>query len=98
MYLFNRPKDIGNVRLLSLLSGARQTLFQIIYGVNVTGLKHEIVGARVLTIHWFIAFPDVGNNKAAYIAYRDRLNEFWDQKTQESNIKFIPHKSVLSDF
>uniref|UniRef100_A0A915CRN7 Uncharacterized protein n=1 Tax=Ditylenchus dipsaci TaxID=166011 RepID=A0A915CRN7_9BILA len=81
MYLFNRPKDIGN----------------IIYGVNVTGTKHEIVGARVLTIHWFIAFPMVGNSKGAYIAYRDRLNLFWEEKTQVSDIKFIPHNDKAMD-
>uniref|UniRef100_A0A0K0D3A2 SSD domain-containing protein n=1 Tax=Angiostrongylus cantonensis TaxID=6313 RepID=A0A0K0D3A2_ANGCA len=37
LYLFNRPKDIGNV----------------IYGVDVKGEKNEIQGARVLTLHWF---------------------------------------------
>jgi hypothetical protein len=73
--------------------------------VNVTGQKHEITGARVLTIHWFVAFPIVvsfefkasifqGNSKDAYFAYRDRLNEYWEKKTKESDINFIPHKSV----
>ncbi|CAD5219888.1 unnamed protein product [Bursaphelenchus okinawaensis] len=81
MYLFNRPKDIGN----------------IIYGVNVTGQKHEIVGARVLTIHWFVMFPIVGDAKSAYLAYRDKLNEFWQTKTDESNIKFIPHNDKAMD-
>ncbi|KHJ81762.1 hypothetical protein OESDEN_18550 [Oesophagostomum dentatum] len=38
LYLFNRPKDIGNV----------------IYGVDVKGEKNEIQGARVLTLHWFV--------------------------------------------
>lgn len=65
---------------------------QIIYGVNVTGEKHEIVGARVLTIHWFVAFPKIGDNLQAYFAYRERLNDFWAQKTELSDIKFIPHK------
>ncbi|VDM52586.1 unnamed protein product [Angiostrongylus costaricensis] len=37
LYLFNRPRDIGNV----------------IYGVDVKGEKNEIQGARVLTLHWF---------------------------------------------
>ncbi|KAI6187547.1 Patched domain-containing protein 3 [Aphelenchoides besseyi] len=81
MYLFNRPKDIGN----------------IIYGVNVTGQKHEITGARVLTIHWFIAFPVVGNSRDAYFAYREELNKFWDKKTEESNIQFIPHNDKAMD-
>uniref|UniRef100_A0A1I8BXL4 SSD domain-containing protein n=1 Tax=Meloidogyne hapla TaxID=6305 RepID=A0A1I8BXL4_MELHA len=81
MYLFNRPKDIGN----------------IIYGVNVTGLKHEIVGARVLTIHWFITFPNSGDNLSAYYRFRDNLNGFWDIKTEESNIKFIPHNEKAMD-
>ncbi|KAI6216646.1 Patched domain-containing protein 3 [Aphelenchoides fujianensis] len=81
MYLFNRPKDIGN----------------IIYGVNVTGQKHEITGARVLTIHWFIAFPVVGNSRDAYFAYREELNKFWDKKTKESNIQFIPHNDKAMD-
>ncbi|KAL3119788.1 hypothetical protein niasHT_010079 [Heterodera trifolii] len=81
MYLFNRPKDIGN----------------IIYGVNVTGQKHEIVGARVLTIHWFVAFPLAGNNLAAFLKYRERLNRFWDEKTAESQINFIPHNDKAMD-
>ncbi|TKR82012.1 hypothetical protein L596_015796 [Steinernema carpocapsae] len=51
MYLFNRPKDIGNV----------------VYGVNVTGEKHEIIGARVLTIHWFIYFEKTPESGAAYM-------------------------------
>lgn len=29
---------------------------QVIYGVNVTGEKNEIQGARVLTLHWFVAY------------------------------------------
>uniref|UniRef100_A0A914GVP8 SSD domain-containing protein n=2 Tax=Globodera TaxID=31242 RepID=A0A914GVP8_GLORO len=81
MYLFNRPKDIGN----------------IIYGVNVTGQKHEIVGARVLTIHWFVAFPLAGGNLAAFLKYRERLNKFWDGKTAESDINFIPHNDKAMD-
>lgn len=60
--------------------------------MNVTGIKHEIVGARVLTIHWFIFFPIEGNIMNAYYAFREKLNEFWDKKSENSQIKFIPHK------
>ncbi|KAE9554785.1 hypothetical protein FO519_001982 [Halicephalobus sp. NKZ332] len=81
MYLFNRPKDIGN----------------IIYGVDVQGEKHEITGARVLTLHWFINFPLENDNMKAYLAFRESCNEFWEKKTQESHIKFIPHNDKAMD-
>lgn len=67
-------------------------LLQIIYGVDVVGEKHEIIGARVLTIHWVVAFPVVDNSMQAFMAYRERLNAFWEEKTKLSDIKFIPHK------
>ncbi len=63
--------------------------------MNVTGQKHEIVGARVLTIHWFISFPASSQLQSAYIAYRDRLNAYWEEKTQLSDIKFIPHNDKV---
>lgn len=91
MYLFNRPKDIGNVRLLDTET-SWITNFQIIYGVDVEGEKHEITGARVLTLHWFINFPIEGDNMPAYYAFRDACNEFWEEKTKTSGINFIPHK------
>ena len=46
MYLFNRPKDIGNVGERRSSTRFKSPSFQIIYGVNVTGQKHEITGAR----------------------------------------------------
>uniref|UniRef100_A0AC34FFI0 SSD domain-containing protein n=1 Tax=Panagrolaimus sp. ES5 TaxID=591445 RepID=A0AC34FFI0_9BILA len=81
MYLFNRPKDIGN----------------IIYGVDVQGEKHEITGARVLTLHWFINFPLEGDNMKAYYAFRDACNKFWEAKTETSGINFIPHNDKAMD-
>jgi len=65
--------------------------------VNVTGQKHEIVGARVLTIHWFVSFPMVGQMQSAFVAYRDRLNAYWEEKTQLSDINFIPHNDKAMD-
>ncbi|KAK0405834.1 hypothetical protein QR680_018223 [Steinernema hermaphroditum] len=81
MYLFNRPKDIGNV----------------VYGVNVTGEKHEIIGARVLTIHWFINFESTPEAELAYMPFRQKLNKFWDQKTAETDIQWIPHNDKAMD-
>ncbi|GMT04663.1 hypothetical protein PENTCL1PPCAC_26837, partial [Pristionchus entomophagus] len=81
MYLFNRPKDIGNV----------------IYGVNVTGEKNEIQGARVLTLHWFVAYKQSHHNDLAYIAWRDALMEFWHTKEAESDFVIIPHNDKAMD-
>uniref|UniRef100_A0A9J2PF95 SSD domain-containing protein n=1 Tax=Ascaris lumbricoides TaxID=6252 RepID=A0A9J2PF95_ASCLU len=81
MYLFNRPKDIGNV----------------VYGVNVTGEKHEIFGARVLTLHWFVEFPSTAELEGAYLAYREAMTEFWKVKSLESGLDFIPHNERAMD-
>uniref|UniRef100_A0A7E4VVR9 SSD domain-containing protein n=1 Tax=Panagrellus redivivus TaxID=6233 RepID=A0A7E4VVR9_PANRE len=81
MYLFNRPKDIGN----------------IIYGVDVAGKKHEITGARVLTLHWFVNFPLENDNLKAFYAFREACNRFWESKTEESGINFIPHNDKAMD-
>ncbi|OZC09044.1 hypothetical protein X798_03975 [Onchocerca flexuosa] len=75
MYLFNRPKDIG----------------QVIYGVNVTGRKREINSAKVLTVHWYIHFESSPEKEKAYLAFRKELDKFWLSKRNESKIKFIPH-------
>ncbi|CAJ0571783.1 unnamed protein product, partial [Mesorhabditis spiculigera] len=81
MYLFNRPKDIGNV----------------IYGVDVVGEKNEIIGARVLTIHWFITFPNTPKYNDAYSIFRDKLNEFWSSKEEESGFTFVAHNERAMD-
>lgn len=78
LYLFNRPKDIGNV----------------IYGVDVKGEKNEIQGARVLTIHWFVNYPATAENNRAYYAYRQKLNEYWESISENIDLQFIPHKCV----
>ncbi|ETN75219.1 patched family protein [Necator americanus] len=77
LYLFNRPKDIGNV----------------IYGVDVKGEKNEIQGARVLTLHWFIQYPGSPENNAAYYQFRETLMDFWRKIMEETEFEFIPHKS-----
>lgn len=76
LYLFNRPKDIGNV----------------IYGVDVKGEKNEIQGARVLTIHWFVNYPATPENNRAYYQFRQKLNEYWEGVAENSELQFIPHK------
>ncbi|CAD6194290.1 unnamed protein product [Caenorhabditis auriculariae] len=81
LYLFNRPKDIGNV----------------IYGVDVKGEKNEIQGARVLTIHWFVNYPATSENNAAYFEYRQSLNSFWDKISENSDLQFIPHNDKAMD-
>ncbi|CAJ0943677.1 unnamed protein product, partial [Mesorhabditis belari] len=81
MYLFNRPKDIGNV----------------IYGVDVVGEKNEIIGARVLTVHWFITFPKSPKFNNAYMTFREKLNKFWESKQEESGLTFIPHNERAMD-
>ncbi|CAI5454482.1 unnamed protein product [Caenorhabditis angaria] len=81
LYLFNRPKDIGNV----------------IYGVDVTGEKNEIQGARVLTLHWFVNYPATAENNAAYYSYRQSLNEFWESVSENSDLQFIPHNDKAMD-
>ncbi|KAK6113295.1 Patched family protein [Brugia pahangi] len=75
MYLFNRPKDIG----------------QVIYGVNVTGRKREISSAKVVTVHWYINFKSSPEKEKAYVAFRKALDNFWLSKKNESKLKFIPH-------
>ncbi|VBB30554.1 unnamed protein product [Acanthocheilonema viteae] len=75
MYLFNRPKDIG----------------QVIYGVNVTGRKREISSAKVVTVHWYINFESSAEKERAYAAFRRELNKFWLSKRNESRLKFIAH-------
>ncbi|KAM3727225.1 Patched-related protein [Dirofilaria immitis] len=75
MYLFNRPKDIG----------------QVIYGVNVTGRKREISSAKVVTVHWHIYFDSSPEKEKAYLAFRRELDKFWLSKRNESKIKFIAH-------
>ncbi|PAV78701.1 hypothetical protein WR25_21132 isoform A [Diploscapter pachys] len=81
LYLFNRPKDIGNV----------------IYGVDVEGEKNEIKGARVLTLHWFVNYPATPENNAAYLAYRERLNDFWQEIATKTELEFIPHNDKAMD-
>uniref|UniRef100_A0A0K0FM63 SSD domain-containing protein n=1 Tax=Strongyloides venezuelensis TaxID=75913 RepID=A0A0K0FM63_STRVS len=81
MYLFNRPRDIGN----------------IIYGVDVKGEKNEIVGAKVLTIHWFAEFPNNGTLIRAFFDYRQKLKEFWDEKSKYSQLNFVPHNDKAMD-
>ncbi|CAB3400376.1 unnamed protein product [Caenorhabditis bovis] len=81
LYLFNRPKDIGNV----------------IYGVDVKGEKNEIQGARVLTLHWFVNYPATPENNAAYYAYRLKLNDFWQEISDNSDLQFIPHNDKAMD-
>ncbi|XGW35131.1 hypothetical protein V3C99_018841, partial [Haemonchus contortus] len=81
LYLFNRPKDIGNV----------------IYGVDVKGEKNEIQGARVLTLHWFVQFPGTPENNAAYFAYREALMDFWHKVMAETEFEFIPHNEKAMD-
>uniref|UniRef100_A0A0N4ZRU5 SSD domain-containing protein n=1 Tax=Parastrongyloides trichosuri TaxID=131310 RepID=A0A0N4ZRU5_PARTI len=81
MYLFNRPRDIGN----------------IIYGVDVQGEKNEIIGAKVLTIHWFAEFPNNGTLIRAFFDYRQRLKQFWDEKSKNSNLDFVPHNDKAMD-
>uniref|UniRef100_A0A914V7R9 Uncharacterized protein n=1 Tax=Plectus sambesii TaxID=2011161 RepID=A0A914V7R9_9BILA len=76
MYLFQRPKDIGNV----------------IYGVNVTGETHEIVGAKVVTMHTFISFPQSPRLWSAYPAFRESLYAYWKSKEAETGLRFVPHK------
>ncbi|VDK89114.1 unnamed protein product [Litomosoides sigmodontis] len=75
MYLFNRPKDIG----------------QVIYGVNVTGRKHEISSAKVVTVHWSINFKSSPEKEKAYVAFRHEMDNFWRSKRNESKLIFIPH-------
>ncbi|UMM41919.1 hypothetical protein L5515_017960 [Caenorhabditis briggsae] len=81
LYLFNRPKDIGNV----------------IYGVDVKGEKNEIQGARVLTIHWFVNYPATPENNAAYYAFRQKLNKYWESIAENSDLQFIPHNDKAMD-
>ncbi|KAL6724830.1 hypothetical protein Aduo_019685 [Ancylostoma duodenale] len=81
LYLFNRPKDIGNV----------------IYGVDVKGEKNEIQGARVLTLHWFIQYPGSPENNAAYYQYRETLMDFWRKIMEETEFEFIPHNDKAMD-
>ncbi|VDK25082.1 unnamed protein product [Anisakis simplex] len=71
--------------------------FQVVYGVNVTGEKHEIVGARVLTLHWFIEFPATPELDAAYLVFREAMVEFWKTKSAASGINFIPHNEHAMD-
>ncbi|CAG9540518.1 unnamed protein product [Cercopithifilaria johnstoni] len=75
MYLFSRPKDIG----------------QVIYGVNVTGRKHEISSAKVVTVHWLINFQSTSEKEKAFTVFRKELDNFWLSKKNESKLKFIPH-------
>uniref|UniRef100_A0AC35TQU8 SSD domain-containing protein n=1 Tax=Rhabditophanes sp. KR3021 TaxID=114890 RepID=A0AC35TQU8_9BILA len=81
MYLFNRPKDIGN----------------IIYGVDVKGEKNEISGAKVLTIHWFVEFPSNSTLISAFYEYRQELNKFWTETGEKSKLDFIPHNEKAMD-
>ncbi|KAK6759755.1 hypothetical protein RB195_021365 [Necator americanus] len=81
LYLFNRPKDIGNV----------------IYGVDVKGEKNEIQGARVLTLHWFIQYPGSPENNAAYYQFRETLMDFWRKIMEETEFEFIPHNDKAMD-
>ncbi|KJH48777.1 patched family protein [Dictyocaulus viviparus] len=81
LYLFNRPKDIGNV----------------IYGVDVKGEKNEIQGARVLTLHWLITYPGSSENNAAYYQYREALMDFWRKVMEETDFEFIPHNDKAMD-
>ncbi|WKY14471.1 hypothetical protein Q1695_000202 [Nippostrongylus brasiliensis] len=81
LYLFNRPKDIGNV----------------IYGVDVKGEKNEIQGARVLTLHWFIQYPGSPENNAAYYEFRENLMEYWRGVMKETEFEFIPHNDKAMD-
>ncbi|CAI2357187.1 unnamed protein product [Caenorhabditis sp. 36 PRJEB53466] len=81
LYLFNRPKDIGNV----------------IYGVDVKGEKNEIQGARVLTIHWFVNYPATPENNKAYYEFRQKLNEYWEGIAENSDLQFIPHNDKAMD-
>ncbi|VDM98957.1 unnamed protein product [Thelazia callipaeda] len=76
MYLFNRPKDIG----------------QVVYGVNVTGRRREISSAKVITIHWYVNFVSSPEKERAYVAFREELSKFWLTKKEESQLNFIAHK------
>ncbi len=67
-------------------------LSQVVYGVNVTGEKHEITGARVLTLHWFIEFPGSPELERAYLAFREKMNQFWKEKEDISPMRITPHK------
>lgn len=58
----------------------------------MTGDKHEIVGARVLTVHWKINFISTPEREKALTEFRNAMDEFWKKKSMECAINFIPHK------
>uniref|UniRef100_A0A0N5AZ97 SSD domain-containing protein n=1 Tax=Syphacia muris TaxID=451379 RepID=A0A0N5AZ97_9BILA len=74
-----------------------QLSYPVVYGVNVTGTKHEIVGAKVLTLHWLIKFENTPEKNDAYMAFRKALGDFWNTKGAESDLKFIPHNDRAMD-
>ncbi len=64
----------------------------MIFGVNVTGEKHEIIGAKVLTLHWQIEFERTPQLWNAYLQFRRELDDYWKAKEAITEFQFVPHK------